>query len=61
MKHELLEQTARYWVGQNKQGRYLWKRASKRFSLTLERGHEGRIREVLQADNRSSMYKVMIA
>jgi hypothetical protein len=55
-----VKHTARYWVGQNKQGRHLWKKASKRFSLSLTRGHAGRIREVLQADGRSSMYKAMI-
>ncbi len=58
VKYESLEQTARYWVDQDKQERYMWKRAGKRFSLTLERGHEGRIREVLQEDSHSSMYKV---
>ncbi len=58
MKYESLEQTARYWVGQDKQGRYMRRRTSRRFSLTPERGHEGRIREVLQEDSRSSMYKV---
>ncbi len=58
MKHESLEQTARYWVGQDKQGRYMWKRAGQRFSLTRERGHDRCIREVLQEDSRSSMYKV---
>ncbi len=58
MKHESLEQTARYWVGQDKQGRYMWNRAGKRFSLARGRGHGRRIREVLQEDSRSSMYKV---
>jgi ribosomal protein L15E len=58
MKHESLEQTARYWVGQDKQGRYMRERISKRFSLTQERGHEGHICEVLHEDSRSSMYKV---
>ncbi len=58
MKHELLEQTARYWVGQDKQGRYMWKRAGKKFSLTRGRDHEGRIREVLQENSCESMYKV---
>jgi hypothetical protein len=53
-----LEQTARYWVGQGKQERYMWRRGGKRFSLTLERGHDGRIREVPHEDGRSSMYKV---
>jgi hypothetical protein len=55
-KYEPLEQTARYWVGQSKQ-EYTWgKRTSKRFSLTPDRGHEGRIHEVLQEDLFSSMY-----
>ncbi len=58
MKHESLEQTARYWVGQDKQERYKWKKAGKRFSLTQEQDHDGRIHEVLQEDSRSSMYKV---
>jgi hypothetical protein len=58
VKHESLEQTARYWVGQDKQERYMWKRTGKKLSLTQERGPEGRIREVLQEDSRSSMYKV---
>jgi hypothetical protein len=44
--------------GQDKQGRYMWKRPGKRFSLTQERGHDGRISEVLQEDSHSSMYKV---
>jgi hypothetical protein len=58
VKHESLGQTARYWVGQGKQGRYIWKRNGKRFSLTRGRGHDGRIREVLQESSCSSMYKV---
>jgi hypothetical protein len=58
VKHELLGQTARYWVGQDKQGRYMWKRAGGRFSLTRGQGHDGRIREVLQDGSHSSMYKV---
>jgi hypothetical protein len=37
----------------------MWKRAGKRLSLTLERGHDGRFREVFQEDScSSSMYKV---
>ncbi len=56
-KYEPLEQTASYWVGQSKQ-EYTWgKRTSKRLSLPLDRGHERHIREVLQEDGRSSMYK----
>ncbi len=59
-KYELLEQTARYWVGQSKQ-EYTWgKRTSKRHSLTLDQGHEGHIREVLQEDGHSRMYRTII-
>jgi hypothetical protein len=36
----------------------MWKRAGKRSSLAWERGHEEPIREELQEDSRSSMYKV---
>ncbi len=36
----------------------MWKRTGKRFSLTRERSHNGRIREMLQEDSCSSMYKV---
>ncbi len=60
LKHESLEQTARYWVGQSKQEIYSGMRTSKRLSLTLDRGHEGRIREVLKEDGRSSMYRIII-
>jgi hypothetical protein len=43
-------------VGQSKQ-EYTWgKRTSKRHSLPLDRGFEGRIREMLQEDGCSSMY-----
>ncbi len=55
-KCEPLKQTARYWVGQSKQEYTGGKRSSKRFSLTLDRGHKGRIREVIQDDSHSSMY-----
>ncbi len=58
MKNELLEQTARYWVGQDKQRRYIWKRDGKRLNLTRGRGQDGHIREVLHESSRSSMYKV---
>ncbi len=58
MKYELLEQTARYWVNQDKQSRYMWKRTSKSLSLTRERGHDGHIREVPHEDSHSRMYKV---
>jgi hypothetical protein len=54
VKHETLEQTARYWVGQDKQGRYMCKVAGKRFTL----GHAEHIHEVLQEDSRSNIYKV---
>jgi hypothetical protein len=57
VKHESMEQTARYWVGQDKQERYMWKGTLKRFSLTQERGHDGRIREVLQEDAVSAIKK----
>jgi hypothetical protein len=59
VKLDPLEQTARNWVGQSKQGIYLGKRTNRRLSLSLEQGHEGRIREVIQEDGRSSMYKVI--
>jgi hypothetical protein len=36
----------------------MWKRAGKRLSLIRGRGHDGRIREVLQEDSRSSMYRI---
>ncbi len=52
-----MKQTARNWVGQDKQGRYMWKRTSKRFSLMRGQGHDGRICEVPQEDSPSSMYK----
>ncbi len=44
--------------GRDKQGIYLGGRTSKRLSLSLERGHEGRNCEVLQEDGCSSMYKL---
>jgi hypothetical protein len=58
VKHEPVGQTGRYWVGQDKQEWYMWKRANKRFSLTRGRGHDKRIREVLQEESRSSMYRI---
>ncbi len=58
MKHESLGQTGRYWVGQDKQGRYMWKRAGKRFSLIRGRDHDRHFCEVLQESSRSTMYKV---
>jgi hypothetical protein len=60
VKYEPLERTARYWVGQSKQ-EYTWgKKTSKRHRLTPDRGHEGRIREALQEDSCSSMYRTII-
>ncbi len=59
VKLDPLEQTAKYWVGQSKQGIYLGKETNRRLSLSLDWGHEGGIREVLQEDGRSSMYKVI--
>ncbi len=60
VKHELLEQTAKYWVGQHKQGRYMWKRTSKRFSLAWGQGHDGRIREVCKKIGPQVCTKYMI-
>ncbi len=45
MKCEPLEQTARYWVGQSNQEYTQGKGSGKRFSLTLDQGHEGSLRE----------------
>jgi hypothetical protein len=42
-------------VGQSKQGIHLGRKTNRRLSLSLDRGHEGRIREVLQEDGCSSM------
>jgi hypothetical protein len=58
VKHESLEQTPRYWVSQDKEGRYTWKRTGKRFSLPRGPGYDGHVREVLQEDSPSNMYKV---
>jgi hypothetical protein len=60
VKPDPLEQTARYWVGQGKQGIHLRRRTNRRLSLSLDRGHEGCIREVLQEDSCSSMYKLQL-
>ncbi len=46
--------------GQDKQGIYSGRRTSRRLSLSLERGHEGCIREVLQEDGCSSMSKLCL-
>jgi hypothetical protein len=59
-KCEPWEQTARYWVGQSKQEYTGGRRSIKRFSLTLDWGHEGRIREVLQEDGRSGMHRDIV-
>jgi hypothetical protein len=56
VKPDPLEQTARYWLGQGKQGIYLRRRTNRRLTLSLDRGHEGLIHEVLQEDSCSSMY-----
>ncbi len=37
---------------------YMWKRAGKRSSLAQGQDHDRHIREVLQENSRSSMYKV---
>jgi hypothetical protein len=58
VKHETVGQTARYWVGQDKQEGYMWKRAGMRFSQIRGQGHVRRIREVLQEDSCLSMYRV---
>ncbi len=47
VKPDTLEQTARYWMGQGKQEANLERETSRRLSLSLDRGHEGRIREML--------------
>ncbi len=58
VKSNLSEQTARYWMGQVKQEAHLERETSRRLSLSLDQGHEGRIREVLQEDGCSSMYQL---
>ncbi len=57
VKLDPLEQTARYRVGQGKQKIYLGERTNRRLSLSLDRGHEGRIHKVLYENGCSSMYK----
>jgi hypothetical protein len=59
VKFNPLEQTARYWMGQGKQGMHLERETSRRLSLSLDRCHEGRIREVLQEDSCLSMYELL--
>ncbi len=56
-KSDPLGQTARYWRDHSKQVLHSEKETRRRRSLSLDRGHEGRIREVLQEDGCSSMYK----
>ncbi len=58
VKSDPLEHTARYWMGQDKQEAHLERETSRRLCLSLDRGHEGRIREVLQEDGCSSMYEL---
>jgi hypothetical protein len=55
VKPDPLGQTARYWMGN--QEIHSEGETRRRLSLSLDRGHEGRIREVLQEDGCSSMYK----
>ncbi len=38
-------------------GMHVERKARRRLSLSLDQGHEGRIREVLQEDGCSSMYR----
>ncbi len=60
VKLDPLELTARCLVGQSKQGIYFGNISNRRLSLSsLDRGHEGRIRKVLQEEGRSSMYKII--
>jgi hypothetical protein len=60
VKREPLEQTTGYWVGQTSK-KSAHEGSNKSLSSILDRGHEGRIREVLQEDGRSNMYKVYCA
>jgi hypothetical protein len=60
VKPDLLRQTARYWMGHSKQDIHLEREARRRFSLSLDRGYEGRIREMPempQEDGHSSLNK----
>ncbi len=41
VKPDSLEQPARDWVGQGKQGIFLRRRTNRRLSLSLDQGHEG--------------------
>ncbi len=56
VKRDPLGHTARYWMGHSKQEIHSERETRRRLSLSLDRGHEGRIREVLQEDGCSSMY-----
>jgi hypothetical protein len=58
VKPNPLGRTARYWMGWVKQAIHLERETSRRLSLSLDRGHEGHIREVLLEDGCSSMYKL---
>ncbi len=49
VKPDPLGQTARYWVTWQ-QEIHLERETRRRLSLSLDRGHEGRIREVLQEE-----------
>jgi hypothetical protein len=57
VKLDPLEQITKYWVGQSKQIMYLEEGTNRRLSLSLDRGHEGRICEVHLEDGHSRMYK----
>jgi hypothetical protein len=56
VKHESLEQTARYWVGQDKQEGICGREQA--MQSNLRTSHDRRICELLQESSRSSMYKV---
>jgi hypothetical protein len=58
LKHEPLEANSKILGGPRQKRRMLIEESGKSLSLTLDRGHEGRIREVLQEDGHSSMYKL---
>ncbi len=58
VKSDPLEQTARHWMGPGKQEVHLERETSGRLSLSLDPGHEGCIREVLQEDGCSRMYEL---
>jgi hypothetical protein len=57
VKPDPLGQTARYWMGHSNQEIHSEGETRRRLSLSLDQGHEGHIREVLQEDGCSSMYK----